>query len=159
MSAVISDDGRFRYLLTRPPLPETIVERSSAVFVMLNPSTADATIDDPTIRRCRGFAQSWGCNGIVVVNLYAYRATEPADLKRAGWPIGTENDAWLERTAREHVDIVCAWGTKAQQGRAQDVMALLRSSGARLLHLGRTKDGHPKHPLYLPGDLKPEPWV
>jgi hypothetical protein len=159
VSAVISECGRFRYVLTRPALHDTIVERGSAVFLMLNPSTADAEHDDPTIRRCRGFAKKWGCNGIIVVNLYAYRATDPADLHRAGYPIGPENDAWLSNVARENGDVLCAWGTKAQGGRVDDVCRMLRAAGARLSHLGLTKEGHPRHPLYLPGELMPQVWT
>src|SRR5689334_19453129 len=107
-NAVISACGRYRYVLTRQVGPGS----RRATFVMLNPSTADATNDDPTIRRCIGFAREWGCGRLVVLNLFAFRATDPADLKRAIDPVGPENRDWFERTLRPPHDgpLVCAWG-------------------------------------------------
>jgi hypothetical protein len=80
---------------------------------MLNPSTADASQDDPTIRRCIGFARQWGCGRLVVLNLFAFRATDPADLKRAADPVGPENRAWFDRTLVDDLvggPVVCGWG-------------------------------------------------
>lgn len=119
---------------------------------MLNPSTADASIDDPTIRRCRGFADRWECNGIVVANLYALRATNPEELWKAEDPVGPENDSWLHRLANEFDDVVCAWGSNAKQERVDEVVKIFRRYGCRLFHLGLTKSGQPKHPLYIKGD-------
>ncbi|MFD3920195.1 DUF1643 domain-containing protein [Streptomyces sp. NPDC058595] len=93
-TALISDCGRYRYRLTRTWGPGP-----AAVMVMLNPSTADGTQDDPTVRRCVTFADAWGCGGLIVVNLYAWRATKRAELKLAPDPVGPDNDAHL-RTAR-----------------------------------------------------------
>jgi hypothetical protein len=155
MTAVISECQRFRYLLTRGWHGGT---RSNLGFVMLNPSTADAESDDPTIRKCIGFAQQMGYCGIVVTNLYAYRATDPADLKRAGYPAGPENDAYLERAAKNmSVDtMVCAWGAEARgMSRPTEVLSLLRKLGVKPHALALTKDGIPRHPLYLPYTSRP----
>lgn len=157
MSAEISPCGQYRYTLTRPATqlhPET----GSAVFCMLNPSTADATVDDPTIRRCRGFAERWGCSGITVVNLYALRSKDPAVLWSHADPVGPMNDYWLSRVARECRDVVCAWGANARADRVRDAVDLLEAAGAKLLCLGTTAAGHPRHPLYVRGDQTLLPW-
>lgn len=148
MSAVISSCQQYRYLLKRPSEVEH-PDRTTALFVMLNPSTADATLDDPTIRRCRGFARGWGCAGIVVANLYALRSTDPAVLRGHRDAIGPENDDWLRRLAGEFGDVVCAWGANAEPARSAAVIEILRGAGARLWCLGITKAGAPKHPLYI----------
>ncbi len=150
-TAEISACGRYRYVLTRPGDLATPM-KSSALFCMLNPSTADASADDPTIRRCRGFARAWDCAGVVVVNLYAFRSTAPAKLWAAGDPVGDLNNYWLRSTARELGDVVCAWGANARQDRVDAAVALFREAGARLWCLGITKDGAPRHPLYVRAD-------
>lgn len=157
-SAVISTCGTYRYVLTRPS--EVVhPDRGTALFLMLNPSTADATQDDPTIRRCRGFARSWGCAGLTVGNLFALRATDPAALQQHAAPIGPYNDDWLRRLAAEHMDVVCAWGALPfAAARASDVALLLRAAGARLWCLGTTKHGAPRHPLHVRGDQSLIPW-
>lgn len=157
MTAIISQCGTYRYLLTRQA-DFTNPERSTALFIMLNPSTADATIDDPTIRRCRGFARFWDCNGIAVANLYALRATNPKELWSHADPVGPQNDNHLQRLAREYGDIVCAWGSNAKPERVAFVVSLLRENKARLFCLGTTKDGSPRHPLYVRGDQPLVPW-
>lgn len=125
-------------------------------FIMLNPSTADAKEDDPTIRRCMGFARAWGYGGIDVVNLYAYRATNPKELKKAPSPIGPYNDNTVLAIARHADKIVCAWG--AHGGRRGDsILRKLRHEGLTPMCLEKTKKGAPKHPLYLKGDLTPVP--
>ena len=96
-AAVLSPCGAYRYLLTRRFGPG----KKLATFVMLNPSTADAERDDATIRKCVGFARSWGCAGLQVVNLFAFRATDPTDLRMADDPVGPENDVWLGRAIWE----------------------------------------------------------
>ena len=148
MSAIISDCGQYRYLLTRPSEVE-LPERGTALFLMLNPSTADASLDDPTIRRCRGFAKSWGC---------ALRATNPKELWRHDAPIGAENNYWLEKLAKEYGDVVCAWGANAKPERVNEVYQILKDAGARLWCLGTTKSGAPKHPLYIKADQKLIAW-
>lgn len=156
MTAIISECGQYRYLLTRPG--DSLSEKGTALFLMLNPSTADATIDDPTIRRCRNFAKTWGCNGIAVANLYALRATNPADLWKHADPVGPDNDWRLRAIAKEYTDIVCAWGANAKPERVAAVASILTAAGGRLWCLGTTKDGHPRHPLYVRGDQKLIPW-
>ncbi len=145
-SAVI--DGQYRYLLTR-----VWDERKPGVtFVMLNPSTADATEDDPTLRRCIHFASAFGYGRLNVVNLFAYRATDPRELfaaERDGVDIvGPECSRYFTLLD----DVICAWG--AQPGsvverRVREVKGLLLAAPCRVFCLGCTKDGHPRHPLYL----------
>lgn len=159
-SAVLSGDERYRYHLCR-----WWGDGPRVTFVMLNPSKADATVDDPTIVRCMGFARGWGYDGIDVVNLYAFRATKPVDLWTARSlaidVIGASNDAVLRVIARQAVDhpspLIAAWGANAEPGRVAAVMQL--PFFHRALHLGLTKGGMPKHPLYLAGDTRPEPYV
>lgn len=162
MSAIISDCGKYRYLLTRPAGDAAFVRaaRDTVVFCMLNPSTADASIDDPTIRRCRGFADRWNCAGIAVVNLYAYRATDPRELRKLDriTAVGPENDHWLRDVAAKSVGIVCAWGANAEPWRVQEVLRIFAAAGARTYCLGTTKAGHPRHPLYVPGCQPLVPW-
>jgi hypothetical protein len=127
------------------------------MLVGLNPSTADAKRDDPTIRRCIGFARDWGFGGVWVLNLFAFRATEPADLKAADDPVGARNDQWLRRVARRCGRIVACWGNHgAFLGRSARVRAML---GDRLEVIRLNASGEPAHPLYLPKTLKPSPWA
>lgn len=158
--ARFSPDGLYRYTLGRRWSPDPTA--GAAVFVMLNPSTADAQQDDPTIRRCIGFAKAFGCGGLHVVNLYAFRATRPADLWKADFPVGAENDAILGETfraaAEEDRPVIAAWGANAQPARAGFIAGLARSQGLVLHALGTTKSGAPRHPLYLPATSVPTPW-
>lgn len=144
--ALISPCQRYRYRLERSWGDDRLL-----TFVMLNPSTADEHLDDPTIRRCMGFARREGCDGIVVANLYAWRATSPADLWKAVDPYGPDNDAALERVAREaQGPVVCGWGVHG--GKNNRPIALMQNAGAVLVCLGHTKGGNPRHPLYVRGD-------
>lgn len=143
-SAIFSDCGTYRYQLTRGPR-----EAAAAVFVMLNPSTADANQNDPTIRRCLGFARAWGFGQLIVANLYALRSTDPRALKSHLDPVGPENDLHLRQLAATASSIVVAWGANAEQGRAFKVATMMRAAGARLSCLGTTRDGAPRHPLYV----------
>jgi hypothetical protein len=146
-NAVISACGKYRYVLTR----QVGTGPRTAAFIMLNPSTADAMNDDPTIRRCIGFARKWGYGQLVVLNLFAFRATDPADLKQAADPIGPENRTWFDRTLTGDGLVVCGWGVHgAHRGQDQVVLGWLRELGISPVALGITKDGHPKHPLYVP---------
>ena len=155
MSAKFSACGRYRYLLER-----RWAEGRLATFIMLNPSTADAEKDDPTIRRCIGFAKSWGLGGIRVVNLYALRSTNPAGLWAVDDPIGPANNAWLVDAADDAYDhgapLVAAWGANAKLDRVRDVQQMLRRY--QLKALGVTKAGQPRHPLYLPGSSVLSEW-
>ncbi len=129
-----------------------------AVFIMLNPSTADETRDDPTIRRCTGFAKVFGCGGLVVVNLYAMRATRPADLFAAEGAgvdiIGPENDAVLRAVIADcDGPVIAAWGAYNRVGaRAEVVRGIVEDGGRTLECMGLSKHGHPRHPLYLRKD-------
>jgi len=150
-SAVISDCGQYRYQLGR-----RWGDGPSCVFIMLNPSTADAEKDDPTIRRCIGFAKREGCGGLIVVNLFAFRATQPEVLLSAADPIGPENDAYIaDALSKESGPIIAAWGAWGDGRRGRIVAA--RFPG-RLQALGATKDGRPRHPLYVRGDAPLRPF-
>ena len=150
MSAIISACGQYRYQLTREA-HDQFATRGPALFIMLNPSTADAELDDPTIRRCRGFAKAWDCAGIVVANLYALRATDPAALWTHPDPVGPDNDAMLAQLIREHETVVCAWGTNAKPQRVEAVRKMFHRLSTPVC-LGMTKSGAPRHPLYVRGD-------
>ena len=155
-SAEISECGTYRYWLKRDA--ECSPDRGTALFCMLNPSTADATQDDPTIRRLRGYAKAWRANGLIVVNLYALRSTDPRALKTHADPVGPLNDYWMRTLVRECGDVLCAWGKNADRSRVRDALKLFSQEGARLFALDFSKDGTPKHPLYLRGDLIPQRW-
>ncbi len=148
--AVISDCGKYRYRLWRV-WDETL---PLVCFVMLNPSTADATKDDPTIRKCIAFGKKWGAGGIYVANIFAYRSTDPKALYKLtrDEAIGPENLNWLVHSNLACEVTVAAWGNHGKlYGRGQEVRDLL----CNLTYLRLSKSGHPWHPLYLPGDLKP----
>lgn len=160
MTAIISHCGTYRYRLERLLQRDMLspASRGPIAFMMLNPSTADHTQDDPTIRRCTGFARSWGCDRYAVSNLYALRSPKPSALALHDDPVGPDNDAHLAELAGDFRDIVCAWGAGAEQQRVQVVVSVLRQAGARLWCLGTTKDGSPRHPLYVRGDQPLLPW-
>ena len=152
--ATLSECGAYRYRLWRKwgcgsPL----------LFVMLNPSTADADVDDATIRRCVGFADREGFGELGVVNLYAYRATAPKDLKRAGYPVGPDNDQHIADAAREAAAVCVAWGSNvAGLERPQIVLPLLRWLGVEPKCLRITRTGYPQHPLMLPSSCMLQPF-
>lgn len=150
---VISRCGAYRYVLWRE-LDAT--QSNFVLFIGLNPSTADATTDDPTIRRCKDFARRWGFGALCMANLFAFRATRPEDLKSTPVPVGPRNNHWLRRLAEQADLIVAAWGVDgAFAGRDRKVMQLVRGP----VHcLGTTKDGHPRHPLYLKQSATPVVW-
>jgi hypothetical protein len=151
-NAVISDCGRYRYRLQRVWEPG----RAFPLFVMLNPSTADAEVDDATIRSCVRLSKSWGYGGIEVVNLFAWRATDPADLMKAASPVGPLNDEYI-RDALAYCDFaLCAWGAhKLAVRRGQTVAGIVRDSKEFAHCLGTTKAGAPKHPLYIKTGTRP----
>jgi len=151
-SAVLSDDRTYRYRLTRT----WDTEKPTVALIMLNPSTADETADDPTIRRCLDYAKRWGYGTLVVGNLFALRATDPSELTDHDAPIGPENDSHLQEICDEAEKVVVAWGTNGTvEGREREVAVLL---DADLYALNTTKDGHPNHPLYQPKDAELELW-
>lgn len=152
-AALISDDGLYRYSLTR----YWDAGSSPIRLIMLNPSTATATTDDATIRKCMAFARRLGHDGIIVHNLFAFRATNPSQLREhpVQTIVGPDNAKHLFNPVFPVAGLVtlCAWGTHGElHGRGPLVLKLLRSAGVTPMCLGRTKDGHPRHPLYLPGD-------
>ena len=144
-------DGQYRYSLTRQWSSGPRV-----CWIMLNPSTADADQDDPTIRRCIGFSRTWGFGELVIVNLFALRATNPRELKRHVDPVGAGNEREIGMASRTSALTVAAWGVHGAflQGGARARARL----GSRICHLGLTRDGHPRHPLYLRGDTRPVRW-
>lgn len=124
------------------------------LFICLNPSTADETNDDPTLKRCINFARSWGYGGISIANLFAYRATLPADMKNCEDPVGPENNKWLVKLANDVDLVIGAWGNDgAFLNRSQEVKQLLPD----IYCLKLNASGEPAHPLYLPKSLKPYP--
>lgn len=155
--AVVSDCGRYRYLLTRG-----WGEGPRLAIVMLNPSTADASVDDPTIRRCMAFAWRDGYAGIEVANLYALRATRPSALETASDPEGPDNFKHLEAMAQRHAGrkILCAWGASqyAAPEHVRGVFNLLGGYEAELCCLGETAKGAPRHPLYVAGSAQLQPY-
>ena len=156
--AYFSADGSYRYWLTRAWAPSPWLN-----FICLNPSTADSKIDDATVRKLRAFAQRWGFGGFCLTNLFAYRSTDPRGILTALDPVGPDNDRWLSIVASQASAIVLAWGAVRQRERALRVLMLLESirprSQAGLCCLSLTKGGHPRHPLYLPGDTLMRPFV
>ena len=154
-SAAISDCGLYRYRLERRWAPGFTV-----TWVMLNPSTADASTDDATLKRISGFSRRMGFGRLIVVNLYAYRATEPRDLWRAVDPVGPDNDEYLREAMAGH-EVVVAWGAHARPDRIARFLEIHRGApGAGRLHaLALTAAGQPRHPLYLRGDLVMQPWT
>ena len=151
-AADISPCQTYRYSLTRRWVADP--HARVLTFVMLNPSTADADTDDPTIRRCIGFARREGFGRLRVVNLFAYRATNPKALLTCLDPVGPENDEYLD-SARISTSVapkilVAAWGVNAQPERVRRVLDVCYGADWRCL--GTTKDGHPRHPLYVKGD-------
>lgn len=157
-AAGISADQRYRYWLRRTwgPGPR-------ALWVMLNPSTADARQDDPTIRRCVGFSRGWGFGGLAVVNLFAYRATDPDELAKlvaaGGDPIGPENEKAIAFELDASLEVVAAWGSSGPgplvADRAACVRDMIRKAGRPVWCLGTTNTLQPRHPLYVKGDTLP----
>jgi len=149
--AVVSKDGVYRYCLTRIWCPR----KPLVTFVGLNPSTADATLDDPTVRRCIGFAAAWGGGSLCIVNLFALRSKNPALLRLSRDPVGPENDVWIDRAMKGAGVVIAAWGNVgATSGRATP---LLQRHRRRFCYLRLTKQGAPGHPLYVPAATRPTP--
>ncbi len=170
--ARISKDGRYRYRLWREWRGTHDVnnwrwfdryheygEPKPCVFIMLNPSTADGNTDDPTIRRCVAFAKSWNYERLVVVNLFAYRATNPRELLALNDiddPVGPDNYSSIEDITAKAGITICAWGTNGSHlGQDETVRGWIVG---KTHSLGLTKHGYPRHPLYLPADTKPIPY-
>lgn len=154
-TALYSDCEAYRYNLTRTWDPSG----AKVMFVMLNPSTATEERNDPTIERCERRARALDAGSFEITNLFAFRATDPRDLRRAAEPNGPDNDATLTEAAHRATRIIAAWGVHgAHLNRAAEVTTLLIKIPTPLYHLGLTKHGHPRHPLYLPYSQKPVLW-
>lgn len=148
MTAILDTERVYRYRLERRVGGNDRV----CLFVMLNPSTADETQDDPTIRRCMAFARREGCGHLVVCNLYAFRATDPRELRTASDPKGPVNADYLRRAAQQAHVIVAAWGSK-HLGGSWPLRVLAMLEAEKPVHaLKILKTGHPGHPLYVPAD-------
>jgi hypothetical protein len=156
--AVYSPCERYRYLLTRV----WDGAGSRALFVMLNPSTATEVQNDPTVERCERRARALGFGAFRVVNIFAFRATDPRVMRVQDDPVGPGNDAAILSSATDWRPdrVICAWGGHGDFcGRGQAVAGLLRATGQPLWHLGLTASGQPKHPLYIGYARQPEVWA
>ena len=154
--ATFSPCRRWRYLLWR----RWDASQPAANFLMLNPSTADEVQLDPTCARARDYAERWGYGALVVTNIFAFRNTNPKQMKAAPDPVGPGNDAAIVRAARQSAIVVCAWGNHgAFLERSARVKTLLAKQDLQLHALRLNANGEPAHPLYLPGRLKPISWA
>ncbi len=166
---VLSDDRRYRYVLWREWDVDLMTGCSDdlpnahgyAMFIGVNPSTADETRDDPTIRKCIGFTKRWGYSALCMTNLFAFRATDPGDMKRAADPVGEDNQRHLLKCASKAAIIVAAWGANGKY-RNQDLTVLVslrENIGIPIMCLRHTpKGGDPEHPLYVPYAVQPIPF-
>ncbi len=149
-SATFSPDRIHRYALWRT----WDKSKGIAMFIGLNPSTADEVKNDPTVTRCINYAKRWGYGGMIMSNIFAFRATDPKVMKAAIDPVGAENDKWLLKLAEEASIIMAVWGNHGEfKKRGKAVMNLFE--GIELHCLTMNKTGHPKHPLYCSNELKP----
>ncbi len=154
-TAIYSDCERYRYSLTRIWDPAG----RKALFVMLNPSTATEVQNDPTVERCERRARALGFGAFQVTNIFAWRDTDPKKMRAAAEPVGADNDQAILDGALWADQVIAAWGTHgAHLDRGPAVEALLRRAGHDLFHLGLSKAGHPKHPLYIAYSQNPAPW-
>ena len=146
-NAIFSDCRKYRYALSRT----WNGKKKTILFIGLNPSTANEKIDDPTIRRCINYAQNWGYGSLLMVNLFAYRATLPTELKNAKNPIGNDNDLHIIELSKKADIAVAAWGNEGNLlNRDKEVKKILPN----LMCLKINKSGQPAHPLYQKKDLK-----
>lgn len=154
-TAIYSDCERYRYSLTRI----WDVSGRRVNFVMLNPSTATEVQNDPTVERCERRARTLGYGSFAVTNIFAWRDTDPKAMKAAPDPVGPENDSAISERATWADDVIAAWGTHGTHlSRGDAVKAVLFKLEKPIFHLGLSKAGHPKHPLYLPYVQQPERW-
>ena len=154
--AQFSDCGYYRYLLSRHWADTPRVVN----FIMLNPSRADEFRNDPTVERCERRARAMGFSGFSVTNIFAWRDTDPHAMRRASEPTGPLNDAIITTAAQEADLVIAAWGSHAShRGRGPQVAQMLTQAGVPLHHLGLTKHGHPRHPLYVAYARSPILWT
>ncbi len=153
--ALYSDCESYRYALTRV----WDAKRRRVLFVMLNPSTATEVQNDPTVERCERRARALGFGAFRVCNIFAWRATDPRNMRAQDDPVGPENDATILKGCDWADEIICAWGTHGEhRARGPEVERLMRATRQPLTHLGLSKAGHPKHPLYIAYAVKPVAW-
>ena len=153
--AVYSPCEKYRYALTRVWVPEG----KRLLYIMLHPSKATALANDPTIERCERRARALGYGGFRVCNLFALRETDPARLKRARRPEGPDNMAQIGEALDWCDEVLCAWGVHGvHRDQGAKVLERLQASPKNCLALGITKDGHPRHPLYVSYKITPKPW-
>lgn len=146
--AILSNDRKYRYLLSRI-WDDT---KPMVTIIGLNPSTANETIDDPTITRCINFSKSWGYGGFYMLNLFAFRATKPRDMFQSFDPIGADNDKYIKEYSNTTDKVICAWGNHGNyKQRSQDVLSQIDNA----YYLKLNGSGEPAHPLYLKSDMKP----
>ena len=150
-SAVFSPCRKYRYSLSRT----WNINQKIILFIGLNPSTADETLDDPTIRRCHLYSSRWGFGGLIMVNLFAFRATLPKDLKNSKHPVGRDNNQFIIHAHKEASMTIAAWGNDGDlYNRDQEVLEII--SNPMCLKVNKT--GQPAHPLYQKKDIKPKPY-
>lgn len=148
---IFSNDRKYRYVLKCSNIDLFEQNEKSIVWIGLNPSTADEFNLDPTLRRIRNFSLSFGFNTFYMLNLFAYRATNPKDMLNCSTPIGEENNFWINKLCHEYKTVVCSWGTLGNHlNRQDDVLKFIKDCDLKYLDL--SKDGIPKHPLYLKSD-------
>lgn len=153
--AVYSECGVYRYRLSRDWGAGPRI-----AFIMLNPSTASELRNDPTVARCEGRARRRGYGGFDVLNIFAFRATRPEDLRAAADPVGTANAETVLAVSSAAATVICGWGQHgAHLGQGPTVRGLLAAAGIPLWHLGLTRDLHPRHPLYVANTVEPMPWL
>lgn len=153
--ASLSPCGTYRYLLSRKWQPQH--GPNIVLWIMLNPSAADADVDDPTLRKVQKFARAWGYGGVLVANVYALRSSEPDDLLTHPDPVGPANDDVLTTMfdAQGIGLVVAGWGTKAGAQRVQTITGAAWKAGRTIHAVGITKGGHPQHPLYVKDEATP----
>jgi hypothetical protein len=154
--AVFSPCNKYRYRLWRVWNEQA----QPAVFVMLNPSTADEIVNDPTVERCERRAHAMGFGGLRVANIFALRSTDPDALYGHPDPVGEDNDRAILESISGAGIVICAWGGHGKlNNRGQDVLDLIRSAGVTPHFLVLNNDGTPKHPLYVGYGIQPSPWI
>ncbi len=155
MSCVFSPDRRYRYTLQR----DWMFGSGLVNFLLLNPSSATEEKNDPTIERCERRARRWGYKGLVITNLFAYRATDPNEMKRQADPIGEDNDDHILAEACFADKVICGWGNHgAFRNRYKSVVEMLVSADIKLYAFTITNQCQPKHPLYIDYDIEPALW-
>ena len=164
-TTIFSPCRKYRYTLWREwdevPLWAAATGKSNQYvqFIGLNPSTADETLDDPTIRRCIGFSKAWGYGALCMTNLFAWRDTDPQAMRRVADPTGMQNNTELLNCAKGAALIIAAWGKHGRHRDRDDwVKKMMFDCGFKLNHLGLNDDGTPKHPLHLKGSTLPAPF-